>query len=392
MRRPSSQSHVIRSSNASTIPSVAICVETGTSWGRRVVTGILQYAKEHGPWHIFVEPHGPGEPLQLPASWHGSGVIARVADREAAQTLDALGVPVVNISSIRIDGTDYPRIMTAAEPCARLAADFLRERGFQHFAYVGDSSEGYVQCLYEAFSAVLKSRGRSCRLISPDLKRDALGRQLASLPKPAGVLCWGPTIGRSVIEACLEAGINVPHEIAVLGADYDEILSEASYPPQSGLRIASEQIGMKAAAVLDRLMHGAELDQREWSIAPQGIVEKLSTDTLAVADRRLAAVMRYIINHSDEEITVDQILHENPMARRSLERKFRKYFGCSIIEQIRQIRVRKARLLLAVTDDPVTLVAERCGFSSYNYLGRTFKSVTGMSPLAYRAQCRAHRI
>jgi LacI family transcriptional regulator len=80
------------------------------------------------------------------------------------------------------------------------------------------------------------------------------------------------------------------------------------------------------------------------------------------------------------------------MARRSLERKFRQTFGLSVVDRIRQIRVNEARLLLAGTSDPITLIAEKCGFSSYTYMGRVFQEETGMTPSDYRAQFRARKL
>jgi len=77
------------------------------------------------------------------------------------------------------------------------------------------------------------------------------------------------------------------------------------------------------------------------------------------------------------------------MARRSLERRFRKIFGCSVADQIRQIRINQARFMLIATNEPITLIAEKCGFASYTYLSRVFKEVTGMSPRDFRARSRS---
>lgn len=183
-------------------------------------------------------------------------------------------------------------------------------------------------------------------------------------------------------------GINIPHDVAVLGSSYDELISEASYPPQAGLSAATEQIGLTAASVLDRMMQGETLTQREWHLESEGVVEKLSIDTLAVEDARIAKVMRYLNANALKPITVDDVLKTNPMARRSLERKFRKLFGCTVIEQIRQIRVNHVRRLLAETDQSITQISSQCGFSSYNYLNRVFKSTTGLSPSQFRDQCK----
>ncbi len=373
-------------------PTIAILVETGSSWGRRLITGILDYSRQNGPWHVHIEPIGPGEPARLPAGWHGDGVIARINSTELYEQLKQLGVPAVNTTAINIAGDTYPRITTNFQDSAQLAASLFWSRGFTRFVYMGDATLPYVQDQIGAFARSLATRGQTCLQHNPIESVEKLAEWMQTLPKPIAVYCWGPSIGRKVIDACRLAGIRVPHDVAVLGADYDDLLSEASYPPQSGIRLAAEQIGMTAAALLDGMMKGRKPEKMHWVIPPLGVIEKLSTDTMAVADRRMGAVMRYILDHYQEPISVEDILKANPMSRRSLEGKFRQTFGCSVAEQIRQIRVNQARLLLATTDDPVTLIAEKCGFSTYNYMGRVFQADTGQSPRDYRMTCRARRI
>jgi LacI family transcriptional regulator len=374
------------------VPSVAIFVETATSWGRRLVQGVLEYSQQHGPWHIQIEPQGPESTFHFPERWRGDGIIARIGTRAMAQKIHAAQVPVVNCSSIRLPGVDYPRVRTKLESSAQMAVDLFRSRGLRHFAYVGNPSRDYVQTQYHAFVDALASRGQTCSFSKPSEDEAELIEWLRGLPKPVGVFCWGPSIGRAVIDACFDAGIAVPHDVAVLGADFDELLSEASYPPQSGVRVASEQIGMTAAAILDALMRGQTLDKQEWTLEPQGLIEKRSTDTLAVSDPRMASVMRFIQERFRDPISVEDVLRVNPMARRSLERKFRQTFGCSIVEQIRRNRVNEARLLLSGSDEPITRIAEKCGFSSYNYMGRVFHAATGMTARDYRVQSRGPRL
>lgn len=374
------------------IPTISIFVETATSWGRRVVAGMLTYAKENGPWHIQVEPRGPDEIPEIPRRWRSDGIIARIATKEFAEQLRSLGVPIVNVSSIKIPGVDFPRVTTNTVSVCRMAADHFQVRGFRNFGYIGNLEQSFVQGQCEAFIEVLSARGFKCQACSHTGSREDILRWLQALPKPVGVLCWGPRIGRLVIDTCLDAGIAVPHDVAVLGADYDELQSEASHPPQSGIRMASEQIGLIAAGVLDQLMAGGKPEKDYWAITSGGVVAKLSSDTLAVSDPGMAKVMRFIQANFREPIGVPEILDAVPMARRSLERKFRQTFGLSVVDRIRQIRVNEARLLLAGTNDPITLIAERCGFSSYTYMGRVFQEETGMTPSDYRAQFRARRI
>jgi LacI family transcriptional regulator len=374
---------------SSEVPSIAISIETATSWGRRIIAGILDYAREHGPWHVHIEPQMPDDVFRPPEGVKLDGIIARVGSSAFAESLKATRLPVVNVSSIRLEGHAFPRVIGSLEGTSRFAADLFRSRGFVHYAYVGNPAKDYVQTQFHAFERVLGQKGFTCAFFNQLDRHSELIEWLRSLPKPVAVLCWGPSVGRRVIDGCLSAGIAVPHDVAVLGSDYDELLSEASYPPQSGVRFAGEQIGSLAASILDGLMHGRKPAQTHIEVDPLGVVEKLSTDTLAVPDARMAEVIRFILKNSHEPISVDDVLKANPMARRSMERRFRKIFGCSVAEQIRQVRLNQARLMLAGTNEPITLIAEKCGFASYTYLSRVFKESTGMSPRDFRARSRS---
>lgn len=372
--------------NPKTVFNVAILVDTATSWSRSLVAGILKYTKEHGPWHIHLEAQPTDDKLHLPNKWKGDGIIARIATEKLGEQLDATGAKIVNISSIQLKNDHWPRVITGADSEAKMAFDALRSRGFRQFAYAGDTRLVYVNNLGREFEKTVTAAGYHLHISPPEPEK--LDEWLRDIPKPVAVYCWGPSLGHEIIDTCMNAGIRVPHDVAVLGSNYDELLSEASYPPQAGIQMATEQIGMTAAFILDSMMHGKKPKKKNWTLEPLGIVEKLSIDTLAVEDPRMAKVMHFLKDHALEPISVPDVLKANPMARRSLERKFQQLFGCSVVEQIRQLRINHARKLLTETDQPITWIAEQCCFASYNYLNRIFKQCTGLSPSQYRAQYR----
>lgn len=373
------------------VPFVSIFVETNTSWGRRVVSGIIECSKLHGPWHIEIHTGGPDEVFSLGKSWRPEGIIGRVPNADIARAFLTRDVPVVNCSGILVPGFEFPTVTGSYLGDATIAAEHFWSRGFSHFAYVGRPDASYVNILYEKFCAVLATRGHTCAFHRSMSRPEDYSQWLHSLPKPVGVLCWGPAIGHMVLDACLKSGITVPHDVAVMGCDFDDLQSEASYPEQTGIRTAAEQIGRTAADLLHTLFRGGKPARMRTEIEPLGVIARLSTDTLAIKDARLAAIMRYIHDHAHEQITVEDLLRREPMARRSLERKFRQQFGKSIVEQIRQIRINKLRLLLANTDDPITRLAEQCGFTSYKYMGLVFQNATGMSPRDFRERNRSPR-
>src|SRR5688500_11629987 len=100
---------------------VAVLVDSSTGWGRRLIQGILQYARQHGEWKIWVEPRGQHEHLRPPPGWGGQGVIARVSTKPMADELTAMGLPVVNVSGLKLPGVTFPNVTTDPDASTRLA-------------------------------------------------------------------------------------------------------------------------------------------------------------------------------------------------------------------------------------------------------------------------------
>ena len=374
------------------IPQVAILISTSRAWGRRIVKGILSYANEVGPWHVWVNASVEDSVSALPKGWRGDGVIARVADPKLAKDLNRSKLPVVNVADTPLDGFSAPCIRTDDRAGTRMAADFFIEHGFRSIAYVGSQHSPNPIWYGNVFKATLAEHGLECLEFSFDNKTTertaALTEWLHALPKPVGILVWGHGNGRAVVDCCMEAGISVPHDVSILCGSYDELLSHACFPALSGILSPTEQIGYQSAKLLDEMMHGKKVPHETTYIPPMGIMERLSTDTLAVEDPKLVKVVKYIREHAFESITMKDILHEVPMARRSLERRYQQVFNRSPLDEIRRLRIDRARQLLAETNLPMQEIAEACGYATYNYLTHVFKQVTGKTPRDYRKQFR----
>jgi AraC family transcriptional regulator len=67
---------------------------------------------------------------------------------------------------------------------------------------------------------------------------------------------------------------------------------------------------------------------------------------------------------------------------------FRRAYGCTIGERVRQLRVACAAAQLAQTDRPLEAVARRAGFCSLSHLSAGFKKQTGLTPSAFRRLLR----
>ncbi|WP_437202177.1 substrate-binding domain-containing protein [Planctomicrobium sp. SH664] len=380
------------------IPSVAVLVDTATGWGRRLIRGVCSYASRHGAWHVWFEPLGRGEATQLPRDWDGDGIIARVGSPRMADALSRLEKPVINVSAIDIDPYSFPRVTNDNHISARLAAEHFAERGFRHFAYVGPLNRDYVCDHANAFAreAAQRQIGYDCfdylhesmTHRSWRLRRQSLGAWLEQLPKPIGLFSWATNAAAQVLDVCRSRGIDSPEQVAVLAGDDDELLCEATTPRLSAIVTASEHIGYRAAELLDLHMQRKLKKVREERIAPLHIRTRQSTDVLAVANSELAVALALIRRDFAKPVTVREIAAAVPMSRRTLERSFRDFFGRTPLDEIRRLRLDRARELVIETELPMSRIALLSGFGTPEYLTACFSASFGSTPLKYRKTIR----
>lgn len=378
---------------------VAVLVDTSTTWGREVIAGIHRYSCGGADWQLFVEARGVEQRRWLPASWRGDGVIARVGFTDLAKRLRSLRVPVVNVSGISLPEARFPRVASDQAAAAEMAAAHLLERGFSHFAYFSLLGVGYVAEHQQAFEDRLRMAGHRCEVFSvqpqigaePDWNLDLrrLGKWLARMPKPLAVFTWSTSSAREVIYACGQCDLAVPEEVAVLSGSNDDLLCEVAPVPISAIQLGAEQIGFQAASELDLWMRSPESKPvGEILVPPVGVIERRSTDTLAIDDPSLVKALRFIRENPAQPIQVSDVAREAGMCRRALEQRFQQLLGRSPAAEIRRVRIERALEMLRCTDLPVATVAERAGFSSPEYMSSVFRQHLTTTPLHYRKQER----
>jgi AraC-like DNA-binding protein len=82
---------------------------------------------------------------------------------------------------------------------------------------------------------------------------------------------------------------------------------------------------------------------------------------------------------------------ENGMSYSSFRRLFKEHTGLAPNQYLLDLKLRKARNLLAATTLQVQQVAAECGFDNHYYFTRLFKQHAHCSPLAYRKKSNANR-
>ncbi len=377
---------------------VALMIETSTIYGRELLKGVIRFRQTHHDWSIFLEQRDlTAKPPAWLADWKGNGIISRVTTPEFAKAVSKSGIPIVELTD---RGQDYgfPVIRSDDDEIARLAAEHLNERGFQNFAYCGFQYEEWSTRREKSFARHVAQPGKECAVYrsvwqgpearSAEDERTELVRWLNTLPLPVGIYCCSDVRGQQVLEACAQAELVIPEEVAVIGTDNDSVICELCDPSMTSVIPNAEETGFQAASLLSRLMEGEKPDELLHVVRPVGIEVRQSSDIVAIDDPSIATALSYIRENACNGITVQDVIAHSGLSRSTLERQLRKLLSRSPQQEIRHVQIKRARQLLMETDLPMDRIAALCGFDHPEYMHVVFRRETNMTPGQYRRNLR----
>ena len=396
-----------RSSRSSTIDGtrstrrqVLLVIESSRESGRQFIAGVSDYAQHFGPWRFHWQPQGlNGLARPLGKLWCDGVILRDVADLAAVR---AAGVPAIVLGHAkrRVKGAVF--VGVDDEAVSQVVTSHLRQRGFRNFAFCGYRGVPWSESREESYSRVLRQEGFRVACLRVPLEaehglgtagaREQLKDWFQKLPRPVGLMAANDDLGEQVIELCKEAGIRVPDDCAVVGVDNDPVVCGLSDPPLSSVNIHFRQAGYRAAATLDRLMHGNP--PPDWSIHAEAgdLVERQSSNRIAVEDPAVARALRFIHNQGRGPVSVAEIARESGVSRRILEQRFRQELSQSVLQVHRAVRAAHIARLLTETDLSLAEVAEQCAFTQFSHLTRFFRAMRGETPSAFRKRLAGVRM
>lgn len=100
--------------------------------------------------------------------------------------------------------------------------------------------------------------------------------------------------------------------------------------------------------------------------------------------QKIEKVADYIKENYQKECTLDELSQIAGLSRFYLIRIFREYTGKTPYDYLLDIRIEKARMLLAEGKLSVTDICHECGFNNMSHFIRTFKKKIGITPSMYK--------
>lgn len=102
------------------------------------------------------------------------------------------------------------------------------------------------------------------------------------------------------------------------------------------------------------------------------------------SDEGFGELLTWMVEHLDEQISVDDLCARMHMSGRTFARRFVDEVGISPRRWLTEQRVLAAKNLLETTDLPIEQVARLVGFTSATLLRHHFAASVGVAPLVYR--------
>ncbi|MBS0560900.1 MAG: helix-turn-helix transcriptional regulator [Proteobacteria bacterium] len=174
-----------------------------------------------------------------------------------------------------------------------------------------------------------------------------------------------------------------PDSVRYLGGLNDELLrkggaslvAEMSAPTSTG-RLLAEVV---AVALTARIAEQYASDVRRGvSVSPRHMLSEL----------RLRRVLQYMVEHMEDDIGLDDLAAVAGLSVFHFTRMFANRIGMPPHRYLGQMRLERAKTLLALGKMSIAQISCACRFSSQSNFSRAFRRATGATPLAYRNEAR----
>lgn len=376
---------------------IILLIDCSSEYDRRLLRGLVQYSKEHGPWLFYRMPsdligdlNGGEYVIDWAKKWGADAIVGRWRWDDAS-ILSTLDIPIV-LQNYKQRSSLFSNLTGQYFETGKIAAGFFLERGYKNLAYFGVRGVVWSEERMQGFRHSVDESGGTLNFLIVDnynKERDKVVSWLHSLAKPTALFACDDAYALFLSETCKVENIQVPNEISILGVDNDELLCQISDPQISSIELKVEEGGYILGEVLDKEISSSGSHSFSLAIKPGEVIERGSTKIFNICDPRIDEVVKFIDRNYDRGITMEDILGTVPMSRRSLEVHFKKEFGnMTIYQYLLRLRIKKFASLLGTSNLSLEQISSMSGLSYNSNISRNFKKYYGCSPREYREKAQ----
>lgn len=363
---------------------------------RRLTPSLTPFARKMQDYRVLSIHRSIDELGPMLMDLQPSGLITEWLPEKTDQLLQLeLNIPTIVVATDQI----IPNALSADVDdwaVGREAAETFSFTGFRSLACLGNGtpySDQRIEGFKKAFSnielpfSVYIENGFEDTRYSESFHRPSMemNKWLELLPKPVGIFAVHDPLGRFLCSACTQLGLEIPTDVSVIGANNDPLVCGLTYPMLSSVSIPWDTLGEQLATAMERMIAGEKLQTEEpILVQPSGVILRHSANHLALEDPLLRRAMSFLNERMQAQISIGILCEELNIPRRTLERKFKEQFKCTPWEMLCQLRVKKAKQLLAETNHPISMISELAGFNDAERMAVVFKRISGNTPSYFR--------
>ncbi len=353
-------------------------------FARRIFQGIGEGLAHHPDWDLIL--HDANQMAYFRRTGQRiAGYIGFITNAVVAAEADAVARQCVNVSNFLPPDPARCSVVNDDFAIGRLAARHFIDKGYQKVHYLSPLHPFLAESRWHGIQAEAAEAGVEAVQQWYDSTAQLIGL-LRRCERPAAVVTQSDSFALTLLQQARHLGISVPSDLAILGIDDDELLVEATRIPLSSVRVAGRAIGRIA---VEWIVAGEAVPGRRLQLPPEGIVQRLSTDSQAVADARLCKALASLNTGFRGPVEVDAVARAAGLSRRNLEHLFAQQLGTTPARWLENRRLQEAKRLLAGTGLSQEAVAAACGFASLVHFWRAFRRAEGMAPGQFRRRFRA---
>ena len=365
--------------------------------------GLSAFAREIG-WHVqvYTERFDRAALNEVLDFWRPVGTVLSVNDRQSefdASLFDPARTILLDCFPPRRIARAFSGVFTDSPAAVELAARELAAKDCRDYGFVPWSVPyAWSENRLNHFASLLARLHRRLHVFAPSREGLAVKETqreliawLRALPKPCGILAANDRAADNLLTACLLAHVSVPFECAVVGVDDEVTVCEGTNPTLSSVRLDFKESGYRAGALLAELVAGRLAARTAVTVPPLGLVRRNSSRTFLRTDRFALTASEVIRAKACDGLAARDVLAVFPCSRRLAEIRFRNATGHSVLDEIRAVRLERAKKLLRNPQCDLAAVANLCGYASTPTFARIFKAATGMTMSAYRRAARTAR-
>jgi len=383
------QARTVRGAPALEAPRILAILNLGTGWSRGVLRGFMSTAHEQR-WTVLHYP--PPVDIEALIQRFAPSAILIGPDSGQVPFVGATRIPIVAVA-LDLSSQGVPSVCPDEERIGVLGLEHLLATGLRQVSTFRLDGSQFGVARERAF--VARARDAGARVAvgwgsddAPPRWRgeDAEGiiAWLLELPKPCGLFTCADHWARIVSRYVRLAGLRVPDDLALVGVDNDVVECELLSPPLSSVMVPWQELGERAALLVQRALDGERIERQRWLTPPVAVAARRSSEVFAVEDAVVAKAMRWIRQNAHQHLNVPMVADAVGGGRQRLERRFRRALDRTVQEEIRRVRVEMAMRLLRTTQVGLVEIAKQSGFSNAALLSVAFKREVGMPPGVYR--------